>query len=229
MNVRWVPKNFIARSASDLLVGYEQLVGHAVHPPIPVEHIIERYLGVSLSFEDLEARLGMEDVLGATFIKSKAICINEKLLDDRSEGRMMFTCAHEAGHWVLHRHMVEQARRSSADAEAIVCRTRNSRLPIEWQADYFASCLLMPEKEVAGAFSQVWDGNEMVLDNVRSRLGGTSVCVDPCVKNWPFIADTVRQAGGFSNVSKEAMIIRLKELGLVRNKTSAHVGWQRTA
>lgn len=229
MNARWLPKESITKSASDLLIGYEELLGRKVIPPIPVEDIIERYLGLGLSFEDLEARLGMEDVLGATFIKSKAICINERLLDDKSEGRMIFTCAHEAGHWVLHRHYVEQAQRSSQCAEAIVCRTGDSRLPIEWQADYFASCLIMPEKEVRSAFSLVWHGKEMVLDNVRSRLGGTAVCVDPCVKNWHYIADAVREAGGFSNVSKEAMIIRLRELGLVRNMTGASMGWRKTA
>jgi len=229
MNVRWLPKESITKSASDLLIGYEELIGRKVIPPIPVEDIIERYLGLSLSFEDLEARLGMEDVLGATFVRSKTICINEKLLESKSEGRMMFTCAHEAGHWVLHRHMIEQAQRSRAGAEAIVCRTRNSRLPIEWQADYFASCLIMSEEEVRNAFSLVWAGKEVVLDNVRSCLGGTAVCIDPCVENWHFIADAVREAGGFSNVSKEAMIIRLRELGLILNKTGAYMGWRKTA
>lgn len=227
MKVRWLPRESIAMSASELVQEYEQLVGHPVHAPIPVEDIIERYLGLNLSFEDLEASLGMEDVLGATIVRSKTICINESLI--KSEGRMMFTCAHEAGHWVLHRHMIEHAQRSSAGAEAIVCRTTNSRLPMEWQADYFASCLLMPEQEVKEAFSQVWSEQEMVLDNVISRLGGTSVCVDPCVQNWHFIADAVREAGGFSNVSKEAMILRLRELGLVRNMTGASMGWRKTA
>jgi Zn-dependent peptidase ImmA (M78 family) len=229
MNVRWLPKESIARSASNLVQDYEKLVGRPIHPPIPVEDIIERYLGLSLSFEDLESRLGMEDVLGATFVKPKRICINENLLEDKSEGRMMFTCAHEAGHWVLHRHMIEQAQRSSGGAEAIVCRTRNSRLPIEWQADFFASCLIMPEGQVRKAFSRVWDGKEMLLENVRSRLGGTSVCVDPCVENWHLIAEAVREAGSFSNVSKEAMIIRLRELRLVLNKTDAYMGWRKTA
>ena len=229
MNVRWLPKDFIARGSLDLLGGYEQLVGHPVRPPIPVEDIIERYLGLSLTFEDLETRLGMEDVLGATFVRSKTICINERLLEDKSEGRMIFTCAREAGHWVLHRHFIEQAQRSSQGTEAIVCRTRNSRLPIEWQADFFASCLIMPEEEVRKAFSLVWDRKELVLDNVRSCLGGTAVCVDPCVQNWHFIADAVREAGGFINVSKEAMIIRLRELGLVLNKTGAYMGWRKTA
>jgi len=228
MKVRWLPKDSIAKSASAVLDGYEAALGHPVRPPIPVEDIIERYLDLSLSFEDFAARLGMEDVLGATFVRSKTISINERLLEDKSEGRMMFTCAHEVGHWVLHRHLLEQAMRRGERGVEIICRTRDARLPVEWQADYFASCLLMPEKEVSGAFSQVWNGKEMVLDNVTSRLGGTSVCVDPCVRNWPFIADTVREAGGFSNVSKEAMIIRLKELGLVRNRTDAHMGWRKT-
>ena len=229
MNVRWLPKESIARSASDLVGGYEQLVGHPVHPPIPVENIIERYLGVSLSFEDLETRLGMEDVLGATFIKSKTICINEKPLEDKSEGRLTFTCAHEAGHWVLHRHFVERANRRSGPGEGIICRTKDARLPVEWQADYFASCLLLPEKELNNAFFEVSGGKELVLDNVRSCLGGTAVCIDPCVENWHFIADAVREAGGFSNVSKEAMIIRLRELGLVLNTTGAYMGWRKTA
>lgn len=228
MNVGWLPKDSIVKSTSDLLEGYEKLVRYPICPPIPVEDIIERYLGLSLSFEDLETKLNMEDVLGATFVKSKRIYINERLLEDRNEGRMIFTCAHEAGHWVLHRHMIEQAQRSSAGAEAIVCRTRNSRIPIEWQADYFASCLLMPEQEMRRAFSQVWHGNEMVIENVGSRLGGTGICVDPCVRSWPLIADAVREAGGFTNVSKEAMIIRLRELGLVQNKTDAHMGWRKT-
>jgi len=74
----------------------------------------------------------------------------------------------------------------------------------------------------------MWHGKEMVLDNIRSRLGGTAACVDPCVANWHFIADAVREAGGFTNVSKEAMIIRLRELGLVLNRTDAYMGWRKT-
>ena len=229
MKVSWLSKESIAQTTLDLRKGYEELIGRKAFPPIPIEEIIERYLGLSLSFEDLETRLGVEDVLGATYVNFKRICINEKLLQDKNEGRMIFTCAHEAGHWVLHRRYVEQALRSRQCSESIVCRTRNSRLPIEWQADYFASCLLMPEQEVKRAFSRVWNEVEMVLDNVRSRLGGTAVCVDPCARNWPFIADAVREAGGFSNASKEAMIIRLRELGLVVNRTDACMGWRKTA
>lgn len=228
MKVRWLAKESIAKSASDLVRDYEKLVARLVHPPIPVEAIIERYLGLTLSFEDLEASQGMEGVLGAIFLKEKRISIHEKLIENRSEGRMMFTCAHEAGHWALHRQYVERATRRGGQEVGMICRTKDARLPLEWQADYFASCLLMPEQEVREAFSVVWDEKEMVLDNIGSRLGGTGVCVDPCVENWHFISDAVRKAGGFRNVSKEAMIIRLRELGLVVNKTDAYMGWRKT-
>jgi len=33
------------------------------------------------------------------------------------------------------------------------------------------------------------------------------------------------EAGGFSNVSKQAMIIRLQDLGLMINKTSTKMDW----
>ena len=148
-----MPKKDISSHASNLLAGYQEIMGKPVKPPIPVEDIIERYLGLGLSFEDLEEKLGMKDVLGATYVTSRLISINERLFEDKSEGRLVYTCAHEVGHWVLHRKFVEVAERSGSYQDAIVCRSANSKRPIEWQADYFAACLLMPEKEVENVFT----------------------------------------------------------------------------
>jgi len=33
------------------------------------------------------------------------------------------------------------------------------------------------------------------------------------------------EAGGFTNVSKQAMIIRLQDIGLVRNETQTRMSW----
>jgi len=226
MKIPWISKERIAQEAGNLLGGYAAMVGKSIHPPIPVEDIIERFLGLNLSYEDLEEKLGIDDVLGATYVNSRSICVNEKLLDDPDEGRILFTCAHEVGHWVLHRHLVKTAARSAGTVEAVVCRARNVRQPMEWQANHFAGCLLMPEHDVKRAFSLVFQAERVVLDNVKSALGGTGVCVDPCVENWPLIADAVRESGGFSNVSKEAMIFRVEDLGLLVNRTEERVGWK---
>jgi Zn-dependent peptidase ImmA (M78 family) len=228
MRVPWLPKEDIANKALEALTGYQAMVGSPITPPIPVEDMIEQYLGLKLSFENLDQELG-EGVLGATYVKSRWICVNETLLGDKREGRLVFTCAHEVGHWVLHRHLVELAERNGSTREGILCRSVNARQPIEWQADYFAACLLMPEEGVKRALTLVCQSERLVLDNVRSCFGGTALCVDPCVENWHFIADAICQAGGFTNVSKEAMNIRLQELGLVINRTGVPMGWRSPA
>jgi Zn-dependent peptidase ImmA (M78 family) len=226
VKVPWMLKSEIARRASEVIAGYEALVGGSVRPPIPVEDIIERYLGLTLGFEDLEKILGADDVLGATYVRRRLVCINERLLDARLEGRFIFTCAHEVGHWVLHRHLVDEAGRSGSLGDSIVCRIRFSREPIEWQADYFAACLIMPEEEVKESFYRAVGSDRLILENVKSSFAGTSLCIDPCVENWHLIAAEVMAAGGFSNVSKQAMALRLQELGLVLNMTGASIGWK---
>ena len=225
MKVPWLAKDEIAWKAFRLLTDYEAMVGRKIGPPIPVEDIIERYLGLNLCFEDLDGLLDGKNVLGALYVKSMRVCVNEKLLEGRNEGRLVFTCAHEAGHWVLHRHLVDTAGRPGDDTGAIVCRAKNARKPIEWQADYFAACLLMPEDEVKRAFYASCGPEALVLTNVRSCFGGTAQCIDPCAENWHLIADLVCEAGRFTNVSRQAMIIRMEELGLLVNLTSERVGW----
>ena len=45
------------------------------------------------------------------------------------------------------------------------------------------------------------------------------------VEQWPYIAAAMCEAGGFSNVSKQAMIIRLQDLGLLVNRTRKKMDW----
>jgi Zn-dependent peptidase ImmA (M78 family) len=106
----------------------------------------------------------------------------------------------------------------------IFCRVRDANKPIEWQADYFASCMLMPEAAVKDAFYKCYGAKPLILYNVKSAFCGP-LCFDPCVETWPQIAGLIKEAGGFSNVSKQAMIIRLQDLGLVKNETRAKLSW----
>jgi len=229
MKVPWLTKKIISETASGLIADYEAMAGYPVRPPIPVEDIIERYLGLRLSFEDLETILGLNDVLGATYVGAKQVCINERLLEQNSEGRMIFTCAHEVGHWVLHRQYADVQTRQGSDHEVIVCRTRNARKRIEWQADYFAGCLLVPQREVVNAFHEAFERDSLVLHNLKSSIGPPVTFVDPCVENWPYIAGMVCEEGGFTNVSRHAMVIRLQELGLLVNLTDTPVGWRESS
>jgi hypothetical protein len=225
MRVPWLSKKTIEMAADGLLGHYRWKVARPVAPPIPVEDIIERGLGLNLTFTDLRARLQMPDVLGATFVDRKTICIDESLDQLAARGRLYFTCAHEAGHWVLHRRRVSEACRGNSTRSRILCRSKDAKKPLEWQADYFAACLLMPADEVKTAFNRLYGPEPIVLYNTKSAFCGP-ICYDPSVQTWPLIASGLIQHGGFSNVSKQAMIIRLQGLGLVCNETSAQLTWE---
>ena len=227
MKIPWLSKAHVAKTVAGLLADYEARMGFSVVPPIPVEDIIERHLGLTLSFDDLEARLGMPDVLGATYVKSRRIAVNERLLAERYEGRLVFTFAHEVGHWVLHRTYAEEAARRGRASETIVCRAGSAKEPIEWQADYFAACLLMPEAAVVRAFDAAYGADALVLHNARRTLSRPGLGrIEPCAENWPFLAAMVCEIGGFTNVSKQAMIIRLQDLGLLVNASGTPLNWR---
>ena len=223
MNVPWLSKETISRKATELIDGFQALAKYEVKPPIPVEDIIERYLGLSLLYNDLTKVFGRE-VLGAVYAESRAICINERLFESSSEGRLVFTIAHEVGHWVLHRQYATEQSTAGTKSSEIVCKPGNAKEPIEWQADYFSSCLLMPEKEIREAFEKVCAPEPLI---VRSSVtdSGEGSSKQPYLEQWPFIAAAMCEAGGFPNVSKHAMIIRLQDLGLLVNKTKKKMDW----
>ena len=223
MKVPWISKEKIALLVTGLIDKFQAMANYVVKPPIPVEDIIERYMGVKLIYDDLAKILG-RDVLGAAYVESNIICVNEKLFENASEGRLVFTCGHEAGHWVLHRQYVKGQEKNGAQ-KAIVCRTGDAKKPIEWQADYFSSCLLMPEKEIRSAFEKVCGPKPIIVKNSMDQTSGGSGG-EPFVEQWPFIAAAMCEAGGFSNVSKHAMIIRLQDLGLLLNKTKKRMDWE---
>ncbi len=223
MRVPYISKQAIALKAGEVINDFQALVKYEVKPPIPVEEIIERYLGLTLLYDDLEKILGNKDILGATYLESKTICINERLFENNSEGRLVFICGHEVGHWVLHRQYVKEQGKDVSKTKVIVCRMKDAKKPIEWQADYFASCLLMPKKEMHAAFEKVCGSEPIIVGNSITDEGGNPR--EPYLEQWPFVAAAMCEAGGFSNVSKHAMVIRLQDIGLLVNMTSKRMDW----
>src|SRR5690606_23769397 len=93
-----------------------------------------------------------------------------------NEGRFCFTLAHETGHWVLHRPLIEMekvtvplfSREPSAKATpAIICRD-GQRDPAEIQADKFAALLLMPASDVRAA-ARLVQGEPLAVDDLVAR------------------------------------------------------------
>lgn len=222
MNVKYLRKEEIEAASRRLLLAYHERFGPDGYLPIPVEEILESHLGLTLEFDDLRRRLGVADVLGATWVKDRRVVIDQSLdptVDSRKEGRYRFTIAHELGHWELHRHVFEDApgQGSLFEQEAppsIVCRTGSRKDPMEWQADAFASYLLMPGKMV----TEVWES----IYGTQEPYGAADELADLARKVVGDVGQPVvgvaREVAREFRVSGTAMQIRLTELGLIRTE-----------
>ena len=205
---------------AEVLRKYSAWKGAPVRPPIDVDEIVEGLLELDFEVLDLREHLGMPDVLGATWMDDGRICVDQSL--EGKEGRFAFTVAHEVGHWVMHRPILEMDRvtlplfTAKADEEpkpAIVCRAREKKAPAEWQADQFAARLLMPASDMRAVARALHGDDPPAIDGLEaSRRAGQ---LDAELRA---LADGVIADGKFTNVSNEAMCYRLLDLKLVVDK-----------
>jgi len=163
----------IERDAAALLAEYAQARGVAIAAPIPIEDIVEKHLKLGIEFDDTHRLFGVPrsglgldpDILGAMFFDEGRIVIDESLDPEENpskEGRYRFTLAHEGGgHWRLHRHLfandpAQAVLFGGPAVPSLICRSSQAKEPVEWQADFYASCLLMPRKLVIAAWDEMF-------------------------------------------------------------------------
>lgn len=142
------------------------------------------------------------------------------------QNTIRFTAAHELGHWLLHPEEIMHRDRPISDGAA----SGYSRSHTEKQADYFASCFLMPAKLVTDAFhARFLTTDKFIFDEatsfhlnqnepdllLRSEEGSLerelalASCKSYNNRYFPSLSEIFK-------VSNIAMAIRLKELNLIR-------------
>lgn len=208
-------KSEIEAMALELLSKYSAWKKQPFTPPIDIDEITENYLKISLQLCDLREHFLTPDVLGAIWFDEKIMRIDSSL--EEKEGRLVFTMAHEVGHWYMHRPIYEMGKISlplfgyqqSPPSTAIVCRSAGKKEPAEWQADQFAAMLLMPAELLRATVLSVTGCRQMKIDHLETYRA------DP-VRN-PDLRKAARSIieAGFSNVSIEAMCYRFIDLKLV--------------
>jgi hypothetical protein len=166
----------IERDVAALLAEFAQARSVVIAPPIPIEDIVEKHLKLGIEFDDMHRllnypRSGLDpDILGAIWFDDRRIVIDESLDPEENpskEGRYRFTLAHEGGgHWRLHRHLFakDPAQVSLFNEPAppsVVCRSSQAKEPVEWQAEFYASCLLMPRKLVMAAWDEMFPDRKL--------------------------------------------------------------------
>lgn len=92
----------IERIAQDRLTELEVSTGKPLTPPVPIDLIAERVLGLQILWEDIEELPG-EIIFGAIVPKERLIVLNErrKTLFAEKPGLERSTKGHEMGHWDL--------------------------------------------------------------------------------------------------------------------------------
>jgi hypothetical protein len=238
--VPFLSEEEIERDANDLLASYGRARRIDIVAPIPIEDIVEKHLKLGIEFDDMHRlmdvrRFGLEpDILGAMYFEDRRIVIDESLdpeIYPHKEGRYRFTLAHEGGgHWQLHRELFGRQPGQLTlidDGPSVICRSSQAKAPVEWQADYYASCLLMPQALVRDAWRlSMGTSAPFIFDPARhgareSARGNGPRPLRTILRNLRK-SDSDRLfdeiAGRFSGhfgTSVQAMRIRLENLGLL--------------
>jgi hypothetical protein len=155
------------------LAEYAQARGVTVKPPIPIEDTVEEHLKLRVEFDDTHKLFGIprdpED--------EARIVIDESLDPEENPAK---EGAHEGGgHWRLHRHLfakdpMQAALFGGPAAPSVVCGSSQAKERVERQADFYASCLLMPR--------------QLIFEAWRERFGTTAPFIFEINKFYPTFA-----------------------------------------
>ena len=143
---RFIPKKSIEKETIKILEEMENSPNYELKFPIDASRVAE-FLGLDVVWNSIPN--DEKGVIAARILPlEKLIEVNE-LIPELRGGFGESTIAHEIGHWVLH---IEQDKvkkclsgeKTMIKVDPLLCRNEVKLNGIEWQAQYFASCLLMP-------------------------------------------------------------------------------------
>ncbi|NCD03995.1 MAG: ImmA/IrrE family metallo-endopeptidase [Clostridia bacterium] len=200
-----------------------ELQGQPIHRIDP-ELLLTKVLGLSIEYCHLSRD---NSILGATsasemgievydnddneaiyFLDGKTVLVEKDLKKDAAQqGRCNFTIAHEGSHQILKMlYPREYGANFKAAKLHFYCPNSEKKKPIsdweEWQANALGSAILLPKDKVEQAMFMFGLGNKITMLNRIVDL--------PVYKRFKDLAC-------FLGVSKSALAIRLKQLGMLEN------------
>ncbi len=143
-------------------------------------------------------------VLGMCDAQGRKIKLNPAL---KGSDRCLFVLAHEFGHYILHRDLkITQDTYESFDDSEFNFRTnkydlKNIKHWIEWQANYFASSLVMPRV----AFIAI-----KIMHQKRNGWPQGKIFLDDQVVNRTIFFELIKKIAYSFSVSKTSVLCRLR-------------------
>lgn len=188
------------------LLRYEERFGKLDTLRVPIDKIIESW-GLEYYWDDLRHYGVPEGTIGLLDHQKRLIVLEEAV---REQARERFTLAHEAGHWKLHlrkRPAPNQLSLFQDVRERFFCRGEAEEVWMFREANHFAACILMPRASL------------VPLAKALLAEGAVDALLDErnMVKALNHLAEVF-------DVSKQAMEIRLRELGLISQASDGVYG-----
>ncbi|MFK7983325.1 MAG: restriction endonuclease [Saprospiraceae bacterium] len=164
----------------------------------------------NLTFVTKETLDTDEDILGLYDNQSKSIITKKEI---QGTSRYPFVLTHEIGHFFLHSNLRinKNTYNNFKDSEFSFLydkyELKNPKHWIEWQANYFASCLLMPEFLILSHLIKF-----QVEEGIRNK---GQIFVDNQEVNQLLFRKTIGYLALKLKVAKINVIYRLKDLGII--------------
>lgn len=185
--------------------------------PINIKGLVTEYLGLSLryrtlsenghilgltTFEDVDVEIWDYKFPNFVFFKKGTVLIDWSLTDKKMVGRHNFTLSHEGAHQLLAKLYPEIDLLYTAAKVKSYRELRTNADWQEWQADNLASALLMPQPLLEHAAHTFFNrGHIEELHPIINRE----------------LYEKFKDMSLFLGVSKRALAIRMKKIGLLGN------------
>ncbi|WP_057937914.1 ImmA/IrrE family metallo-endopeptidase [Algoriphagus resistens] len=172
----------------------------------------KQYLSETLNIRVYELE-DKSDLLGCCDFNEPSIGLSKSIIGTTRE---FFTLAHEFGHLILHQKLsigqytYENFEDSVYNFKTDKHELSNSRQWIEWQANYFSSCLIMPKENFIG---------RLYWCQQRNGLQKGVIYLDDQYENIENFSFLVKRLAYFHDVSQASVRYRLQELELINNKS----------
>ena len=143
--------------------------------PIPIRRILEKYLYEYYNI-DFEVNDNFELCEGVTIPQERKIVLSSESYEKlcRNDYRTRFTAAHEIGHAILHIQQFENEQNVKFENRNDIKLYRKKDIPPyqnpEWQANSFASALLMPTEYIYEFISNNYDNFNFVIGDMHFYL-----------------------------------------------------------
>lgn len=195
--------------------------------PVPMLKVLEQVIadtGLKYDFVDLGPKKDL-DLRGVTRFKTGEILLDETLKSDGRTQFLFFTIAHELGHWLIQRHQPIFLGEPGVATEDLEDEVGNffiganipntTRRWVEWQANQFASSLILPYEAVAITMKEA---NES-FGNYGERA--TRIYINQSREGVDLARRILQQIALKFMVSWKQVEMRLSTLGFLEYQNSA--------